>query len=114
MKDTLQIAREALRSVLKVGRGTSGRLILEAQDEKRVSDALYALQAEGRADETHIVEYWSKPFAEVQDHEVPHSTECDSATDAVALESKFHAIGWPARALTLTTRVERVNLTSKF
>jgi hypothetical protein len=34
------IARDALQAVLKVGRGSSGRLILEASDEQAVEAAL--------------------------------------------------------------------------
>lgn len=63
--------------------------------------------------ESHVVEFWSKPFKDVQDHEVPHTTICQSAADAIVLESRLHAIGWPARAVTLATRVERVCLTGK-
>lgn len=62
--------------------------------------------------ESHVVEFWSKPFKEVQDHESPHTTVCNSVAEAIVLESSFHAIGWPARALKLATRVERLNLTS--
>jgi hypothetical protein len=65
-----------------------------------------------KAIESHVVEFWSKPFKDVQDHEMPHTTVCNSPGAAVALESRFHAIGWPARALTLATRVERLALTS--
>lgn len=65
-----------------------------------------------KAIESHVVEFWSKPFKEVQDHEVPHTTVCNSPADAIVLESRLHAIGWPARALTLANRVDRLNLTS--
>lgn len=37
------IARNALQAVLNVGRGTSGRLILEAHDEQAVRKALDAI-----------------------------------------------------------------------
>ena len=37
------IARNALQAVLKVGRGSSGRLILEAHDEQAVRKALDAI-----------------------------------------------------------------------
>lgn len=60
----------------------------------------------------HVVEFWPKPFKEVMPLEILQTTECDSAAGAIALESSFHAIGWPARALALTNRIERVNLTS--
>ena len=63
--------------------------------------------------ESHIVEFWSKPFKDVQDHEAPQTTVCSSVAEAIVLESRFHTIGWPARALTLATRVERINLTGK-
>lgn len=63
--------------------------------------------------ETHVVEFWPKPFKEVRDHEVPQSTSCDGAAEAVALEAKFHELGWPARAVTLQIRVERLLLTGK-
>lgn len=63
--------------------------------------------------EKHVVEFWSKPFKEVMDHEVPQVTECECAASAVALEARFHGIGWPARAVTLNTRVERLHLTGK-
>jgi hypothetical protein len=66
-----------------------------------------------KATESHVVEFWSKPFKEVQDHEVPHVTVCLTVAEAIVLESRLHAIGWPARALTLATRVDRLNLTSK-
>ena len=42
----LTIAREALESVLNVGRGTSGRLILEAHDELSVRNALGAIEGQ--------------------------------------------------------------------
>jgi hypothetical protein len=63
--------------------------------------------------ETHVVEFWPKPFKEVQDHEIPQTTECESPESAIALEARFHGIGWPARALTLNRRTDRLNLTSK-
>lgn len=66
-----------------------------------------------KATESHVVEFWSKPFKEVQGHDVPHVTECVTVDEAIVLESRLHAIGWPARALTLANRVERINLTSK-
>lgn len=62
--------------------------------------------------ETHVVEFWPKPFKSVGDKEVPQLTTCVDAQSAVALEASFHAIGWPARAMTLQTRVERRHLTS--
>lgn len=62
--------------------------------------------------ESHVVEFWSKPFKEVQNNEHPHTTVCNSVAEAIVLESRLHAIGWPARALTLITHVERLNLTS--
>ena len=46
MPNVIETCRAALQSVLNVGRGTSGRLILELQDEKRVRDALNALSVE--------------------------------------------------------------------
>lgn len=63
--------------------------------------------------ESHVVEFWPKPFKEVLDHEIPQTTTCNSPASAIALEERFHAIGWPARALTLTSRVDRLHLTSK-
>lgn len=63
--------------------------------------------------ESHVVEFWPKPFADVLKDEKPQSTACDSPASAIALEGRFHAIGWPARALTLTSRIDRLNLTSK-
>jgi hypothetical protein len=62
--------------------------------------------------ESHVVEFWSKPFKEVMDHEAPQTTACESAASAIALEARFHGVGWPARALTLIGRVERLHLTS--
>lgn len=42
----LSIARIALQAVLDVGRGTSGRLILEARDETAVRKALDAIDGQ--------------------------------------------------------------------
>lgn len=63
--------------------------------------------------ETHVVEFWPKPSKDVLDHEVPQVTSCVSNSAAVALESAFHSVGWPARALTLKSRVDRVYLTAR-
>ena len=62
--------------------------------------------------ENHVVEFWPKPMKDVNDHEIPHTATCESAASAIALEARFQGVGWPARALTLTNRVERINLTS--
>ncbi len=64
--------------------------------------------------ETHVVEFWPKPFKSVGDKEIPQSTTCVDAQSAVALEASFHAIGWPARAVTLQARVDRIHLTSSY
>lgn len=45
----LSIARNALEAILKVGRGSSGRLILEISEEQAVRDAL-AASNEARTD----------------------------------------------------------------
>lgn len=63
--------------------------------------------------ETHVVEFWTKPSNSVDDKEEPQSTLCADAQSAIALEASFHAIGWPARALTLQTHVDRLMLTSR-
>ena len=60
--------------------------------------------------ESHVVDFWCKPFRKVQDHEVPQTTVCNSVEEAIALESRFHTIGWPARAMTLATYVARFNV----
>lgn len=62
--------------------------------------------------ENYVVEFWPKPMEEVKDHEIPYTTSCENAASAIALEARFHDTGWPARALTLMNRVERINLTS--
>lgn len=52
--------------------------------------------------ENHIVEYWAMPAKEVkQPGDKPHQTNCTSLEEAVALEQKFHAVGWAARAVTI-------------
>lgn len=43
MPNAVDTARQALQSVLSVGRGSSGRLILEVQDEQAVHQALAVL-----------------------------------------------------------------------
>ena len=50
----------------------------------------------------NIVEYWSMPAADVKHPgDKPHQTNCPSLEAAVALEQKFHAVGWAARTVTL-------------
>lgn len=44
--DVIITARQALQSVLDAGRGTSGRIILEARHEQAVQEALTALPVE--------------------------------------------------------------------
>ena len=52
--------------------------------------------------EKYIVEYWAMPAKEVmQPGDKPHQTDCTNLDEAVALEQKFHAVGWAARAVTL-------------
>lgn len=52
--------------------------------------------------EKNIVEYWAMPAKEVkQPGDKPHQTDCTSLEEAVALEQKFHAVGWAARAVTI-------------
>lgn len=63
--------------------------------------------------DAYVVEFWPKPFADVLKDDQPQVTTCDSPASAIALEGRFHGIGWPARALTLTSRIDRFNLTSK-
>ena len=46
--------------------------------------------------EAYVVEFWPKPAKDVAEHEEP----------------QVHAIGWPARALTLHSRVERIYITA--
>jgi len=50
----------------------------------------------------HIVEFWAMPAGEVaQPEDRPHQVDCGSVEEAVALEQKFHGVGWAARAVTL-------------
>mgnify|MGYP003619371855 CR=1 FL=1 len=52
--------------------------------------------------EKHLVEFWAMPAKEVsQPGDNPHLVDCKSVEEAVALERKFHAVGWAARAVTL-------------
>lgn len=43
--------------------------------------------------ESHVVEFWPKPFADVLKDEQPQVTTCDSPASAIALEGRFHGIG---------------------
>ena len=63
--------------------------------------------------ETFVVEFWAKATNEVGEHEKPQTTVCESMDASVALESKFHEIGWPARAILLKQHTERNYLTSR-
>lgn len=49
MRDPIRTAQNALELVLGVGRGTSGRLILDARQEQAVKDALAVVQSEAMA-----------------------------------------------------------------
>ena len=49
MNNAIHLAQNALKLVLGVGRGTSGRLILEASQEQAVRDALAAIKREAMA-----------------------------------------------------------------
>lgn len=49
MSDPIRTALNALKLVLGVGRGTSGRLILDAEQEQAVKDALMVVQSEALA-----------------------------------------------------------------
>jgi hypothetical protein len=62
--------------------------------------------------ESYVVEFWAKPFKDIGDKEVPQTTVCVSMDACVALESKFHEVGWPARAILLRESVARNYLTS--
>lgn len=46
MANAILAAKDALKLVLGVGRGSSGRLILDARDEQAVIDALEVVEAE--------------------------------------------------------------------
>ena len=63
--------------------------------------------------EKHVVEYWTHSKGYGDNTEQPFTTECESAAIAIELEAKFHAIGWPARALLLKFKTDRILLTSK-
>lgn len=58
--------------------------------------------------EKHTVEFWPKPVANVQDNETPQVTECVDENAALALQSTFHKIGWPARSVTLRVSTQRI------
>lgn len=64
-------------------------------------------------EEIHAVEFWPAAFKDVGEKEVHQTTLCKTPQEAIDLEEKFHAIGWPARAVTLQTRMERIHLTSR-
>ena len=49
MNNAIHLAQNALKLVLGVGRGTSGRLILDASQEQAVRDALATIQREAMA-----------------------------------------------------------------
>ncbi len=49
MNSAIRAAQNALKLVLQVGRGTSGRLILDAGQEQEVKDALVVVQSEALA-----------------------------------------------------------------
>lgn len=68
MENALQIALDALQSVLDVGRGTSGRLILGAQDERRVQEALDALKQQQPV-------FWYRPRSDGIGYEGPIHNE---------------------------------------
>lgn len=51
MNNAIRTAKNALKLVLGVGRGSSGRLILDASDEQAVKDALEIVQSESLASE---------------------------------------------------------------
>lgn len=51
MNDAIRAAQNALKLVLGVGRGTSGRLILDTGQEQAVKDALAVVQSEALATE---------------------------------------------------------------
>lgn len=57
MTNAIAIARTALQAVLKVGRGTSGRLILEVRDEQALRNALESMQAAEMSD-TRVPYAW--------------------------------------------------------
>lgn len=53
----------------------------------------------------NIVEFWPMLAADVGPSDAPHEVECASQDDAIALEAKFHGVGWAARVV--SQRVER-------
>jgi hypothetical protein len=59
----------------------------------------------GQPIEQHIVEFWPMAAPDVRLEHHPHQVPCADEAEAIALESKFHAVGWAARAVTL--RVQR-------
>lgn len=55
----------------------------------------------------HLVEFWSLPKDAVGRDDEPHRVNCESLEQAVQLEARLHAVGWPARAVTERVSVDR-------
>lgn len=54
--------------------------------------------------QTYIVEFWPMLAAEVRKEHKPKEVQCVDQAEAIELEEKFHAVGWAARAVSLSVQ----------